>query len=124
MAAFISEGYFGAHVRNMRQIYRRRHKALLAAVQAFASKLFQPVDTETGLTITLLTEPDLASRITDRRLAALAGEAGLHASALSSYCYNREPLHGLMVGLGLENERELTRGVENLARSIAEDLQL
>jgi GntR family transcriptional regulator/MocR family aminotransferase len=122
MAAFISEGHFGAHIRTMRQVYRRRHQALLAAVSANAAHLFMPVDSVTGLTIALQTAPSLATKMSDRRLAQLAVGAGLHASPLSGYCYDKAALHGLMVGLGTENESELTSGVAKLTLAIDGEL--
>lgn len=121
MAAFIAEGHLAAHVRTMRQIYRQRHDALLAAVDSFARELFAPVNTETGLTITFRTSDWLAGAMSDVKLAALAVEAGLHATPLSGYCLKRKPLHGLMVGLGLDNEREIAAGVEKLARAIEKE---
>jgi len=92
-ALFIEEGYFAAHVRRMRKLYRERRDSFLQAAQKYLSGLltFPPIDAGMDALGWLARDAD------DAELSRRLAEAGIDVPPLSAYSLKPCP-PGLLFG--------------------------
>ncbi len=112
LADFISEGYFAAHIRRMRGLYKARREALLAAIgREFGAHL--PVTGDNaGLHLVLgLNGAD------DRAIAREAVQAGIVTRPLSGYYRSpAPPQSGLLLGYACVREDAIAPAFAILSR--------
>jgi len=96
LADFIERGYFGTHIRRLRQAYAERRETLVAALGGALGKSSQIVSQAAGLHLVI----GLPATCDDRRLSALAAEQGTTVRALSDYFIGPAAARGLVVGFG------------------------
>lgn len=85
LAEFIGRGYFEKHINRMRNYYRGKRDALLAAISASPLANHTEIRGEdSGLHFLMKIETDL----TDRELTARAADEGIRISCLSQYYYD------------------------------------
>ena len=114
VADFIEEGHFSAHIRRMRDLYRDRRDALMDAADRHLGDRLALVPTETGFhTIGLISAP-----LDERRVAEAAQGQGLAAAPLGRFALSPLALQGITLGFSAVPPRDLTRGVERLARAL------
>jgi GntR family transcriptional regulator/MocR family aminotransferase len=115
MCDFMDAGYFGRHVRRMRELYAARLAALRACVARDLDGLVELRNAAAGMHTVGWLPADV-----DDVAAASAGRAwGLEAVAISRF-RGRHPLQpGLLLGFAAVDEAEIARGTENLARALA-----
>jgi len=111
---FIREGHFARHVRRMRELYARRLSVLVEAARARLGGLLEIADVEAGLR----TVGWLQAGISAERAARAAAERSVEVFPLSRYAYGRTKPNGLVLGFAAVDEKELRRGVEDLARAL------
>jgi len=111
---FIREGHFARHVRRMRELYARRLSVLVEAARARLGGLLEIADVEAGLR----TVGWLQAGISAERAARAAAERNVEVFPLSRYAYGRTKPNGLVLGFAAVDEKELRRGVEDLARAL------
>jgi GntR family transcriptional regulator/MocR family aminotransferase len=114
LAEFVSEGHFARHVRRMRQVYSDRMGTLKRAAD---QRLRGLLDVDVAVS-GMRTLGWLEKHRSDRRAAERARELGLEVTALSGYVTAFPQKPGLILGFAGVNPRELTRGVEVLARAL------
>ena len=111
LAEFILEGYFGHHIRHMRQVYAERCQVLVEAAKgSLSGRLDVPMAASGMRTIGWL-----KTREKDSRVAARARAAGLEVIALSQFARRYTQQGGLLLGFGASPASELRRGVDVLA---------
>ncbi len=113
LADFLSEGHFARHLRRMRQLYRERRDALVAAIRGELGDELEVLDGQAGLHLvaTLTAKMDGTD---DLALSREAARQGLWAMPLSS-CYTGEPVRrGLVLGYGGTDVSEIPGGVRRL----------
>jgi GntR family transcriptional regulator/MocR family aminotransferase len=115
IAAFISEGHMAKHVRNMRRLYRARHEALVRAVNAHLADYVDIIQTEMGLTVTLVLKDQ---SIDDVQACAAVRATGLTAAPLSVAYLGPNPTRGIVVGLSSVPEFGVEECIVRLVRSI------
>ena len=111
---FIREGHFARHVRRMRELYAERLAVLVEAARAQLAGLLQIPPVEAGLR----TVAWLQGGISAERAAKAAAEHDVEVVPLGRYAYGRAQRNGLVLGFAAVDERELRRGVEELARAL------
>lgn len=110
LADFIGEGHYGGHVRRMRALYAERRAIVLDAIGNELSPWLKAAPGEGGLQLSAFLPEDAD----DRRLAAAAMEAGIHASPLALYRLE-QGRPGLYMGYASVPEAELKRAAAKLA---------
>ena len=113
LADFIAEGHFGRHVRRMREVYASRWSALSEGVarELAGALTLSPVDAG------LQTPAWLTRRgVRAREIVARAAERKVEVVALDRYAHGRSVRDGLLLGFAAVDEREIARGVTELAR--------
>jgi GntR family transcriptional regulator / MocR family aminotransferase len=111
---FIREGHFARHVRRMRELYADRLATLLDATSKQLGGLLEIPPVDAGLR----TVGWLKGGITAEQAAKAAAERGVEVIPLGRYAYGRTRKDGLVLGFAAVDNRELRRGVEQLARAL------
>jgi GntR family transcriptional regulator / MocR family aminotransferase len=108
---FMTEGHFGRHVRRMRQIYAGRLHALLEASGRRLAGLLDIAQVEAGLQTTAWLRGGRSANAVTRA----AAERGVEVTPLTRYCRQTIEREGLVLGFAAVDEREIERGVVELA---------
>jgi GntR family transcriptional regulator/MocR family aminotransferase len=111
LADFIADGYFAAHVRRMRVLYATRQARLLRAAKKHLAGLVDMRPAEAGMHLVA----ELPAGVDDVALTARALDAGVVVRPLSSHYLERADRSGLLLGYAGVAERDIDRGVEQLA---------
>ena len=114
LADFITQGYFGRHVRRMRAIYMSRRDALVEEIGRRLGDVLDIVNADAGLHLTAL----LPQGTDDREIARRAAERGISTMPLSAYYEGKIARGGLVLGFGGSDEKQIGRAVEKLAQAI------
>jgi GntR family transcriptional regulator/MocR family aminotransferase len=108
---FITEGHFGRHLRRMRQIYAERLAVLMESARERLSGLLDISDVEAGLQ----TSGWLRDGINAESAAKAAAAREVDVTPLNRYCRGPMTREGLQLGFAAVDEREIRRGVRELA---------
>ncbi|MFD1702543.1 PLP-dependent aminotransferase family protein [Methylopila henanensis] len=119
LAAFINEGHFDRHLRRLRQVYKSRRDALVAALHAhFDTPRISGADS--GLHLTWRLPEGFPSA---REVQVMAREAGVGAYALSSgaaFDFNGEAADDILVlGYSSLDERKVAEAISKLKRTLS-----
>jgi GntR family transcriptional regulator/MocR family aminotransferase len=114
LAEFITEGYFGQHVRRMRQIYSERMTVLKEASQKHLRGLLDVTDASAGMRTIAWIKTD----ISDTEAARRAKSLGLETVPLSMFTLKYHQKPALILGFAGSNPGELRRGVSILATAL------
>lgn len=113
LSEFIREGHFGRHVRRMREIYAERLSVLLEEARARLTGLVEVSDVEAGLQTTAWLcrgiDADAES------VAAAAAKRNVDVTPIRRYCQRGGFPKGLQLGFAAVDNREIRRGVRDLA---------
>jgi GntR family transcriptional regulator / MocR family aminotransferase len=121
MAAFMSSGEFGRHLRRIRQLYRERRDALLAALaRHFGACDIRGEQAGMHLLWRLPDDFPTASEIEARCLANGVGVCSIGTAAGLVFDEIDPGDRYLIFGFAALNAREIEEGVARLARSVAE----
>ncbi|HEX7097928.1 MAG TPA: PLP-dependent aminotransferase family protein [Acidimicrobiia bacterium] len=113
MAAFIERGDLARHLRRTRQRYRRRHDALLAALDEHLGRWLEPFPSGAGLHVAARLRPDVGIDVD--AVVALAAERGVAVNSLSEMAARSSGPDGLAFGYGLVSDGEIQDGLLLLA---------
>jgi len=116
LADFIVDGHFASHVRRMRALYAARQARLLRGARRHLAGLVDIAPAEAGMH--LLAE--LPAGTDDVEVAARALRAGIVVRPLSVHYLDRPKRSGLLLGYAGVPEREIDRGIEQLANVLRE----
>lgn len=112
LTAFIEEGHFGRHIRQMRVLYQERQEMLIENIRKYLDGVIKICPAATGLQLTAwLNSGD------DRQISQRAAEFGLDVRPLSIYYAdpkNAKP--GIVFGYAAFNETEIKNGIITLAK--------
>jgi GntR family transcriptional regulator/MocR family aminotransferase len=112
LAAFIREGHFTRHIRNMRRVYDERRRALVEEIERQLGSSCKIMGTEAGMHLTLL----LGDETHDRKIAEEAIQQKLWLSALSLSYVGRSHRQGLVLGFGNAPVKQIPCAVALLKR--------
>jgi GntR family transcriptional regulator/MocR family aminotransferase len=111
---FIVEGHFGRHIRRMRELYAKRLVALQQGVRRYLAGVLDVPPIQAGLN----TVGFLRNGITSRQAEAAALANGIETIALSRFALKRTNVQALLLGFAAFDEREIHRGIVNLAAAL------
>ncbi len=114
---FISEGHFGRHLRRMREVYAERLSVLLEGAREKLGGLLEISEIEAGLQ----TVGWLYEGIDGETATRAAAGRDVEVFPLSRYCRGRIAREGLQLGFAAVDEREIRRGVQELAIALEEE---
>jgi len=116
---FITEGYFGRHLRRMREVYAQRLSILMECAQQNLSGALEISGVEAGLqTIGWLREGLNAESV-----AAGAAKRSVEVTALGHYRQGAAVREGLQLGFAAVDSKEIRRGVRELGVSLENELK-
>ena len=113
LAAFISEGHFGRHLRRMRNLYAERRATLLRAMTALPLEIYAA---ETGMHCIGW----LPTGMDDQAVARQAAQHDVEVTPLSKFSSMPMPRLGLLLGYAGVNEAQIWAGADRLASAIRE----
>jgi GntR family transcriptional regulator/MocR family aminotransferase len=108
---FITEGHFGRHLRRMRQIYAERLAVLLEGAKEKWSGLLEITGVEAGLQ----TAAWLCGDLKAETVSSAAKRRKVEVSSLGPFSRRPMQREGLQLGFAAVDEREIRRGVQELA---------
>jgi GntR family transcriptional regulator/MocR family aminotransferase len=111
LADFIVDGHFGRHVRRMREVYATRLGALIDHAHRSLAGVLDISDVEAGLQ----TVGWLRGSMKGAAAAAAAADRGIEVTSISRYARRPPAREGLVLGFAAVDEREIARGVRELA---------
>lgn len=111
---FIAQGHFGRHLRRTREVYASRLGELLRRARAELRGLVEVSEVEAGLQ----TVGWLARGIGEDAAARAAAARDVDVTPLGEYTLGTPERAGLQLGFAAVDEREIRRGVEELARAL------
>ncbi|KAB2912145.1 MAG: PLP-dependent aminotransferase family protein [Dechloromonas sp.] len=107
LAAFIADGHFARHLRQMRQLYGERAACFARECHSQLAGLLRIEPITTGLDATAL----LPAGSDDRAVAATLEQCGIAARPVSFYRLQRTAPPGLVMGFSSFGEEAIRRGV-------------
>jgi GntR family transcriptional regulator/MocR family aminotransferase len=114
LADFITEGHFAAHVRRMRSLYAGRQERLVRALRHRLDGIVAVEPREGGMQVAAM----LPAGADDVGASRAAASEGVVAPPLSMYHLGASVHRGLHLGFAGVREREISSGVDCLARGL------
>src|SRR4029453_59708 len=114
LADFITEGHFAAHVRRMRSLYAGRQERLVRALRHRLAGISAVEPREGGMQVAAM----LPAGADDVGASRAAASEGVVAPPLSMYHLGASVHRGLPLGFAGVREREISSGVDCLARGL------
>jgi GntR family transcriptional regulator/MocR family aminotransferase len=114
MTDFIREGHFARHIRRMRMLYMDRRRTLAEAIKGEMGEACAVIGAEAGMHLVVLLPPG----IDDVAVSKSAAGRGVSATPLSTCYLESGAKHGLILGYGGTNERQIRDGVRKLRESV------
>ncbi|HEY9480533.1 MAG TPA: PLP-dependent aminotransferase family protein [Gemmatimonadaceae bacterium] len=111
---FITEGHFGRHLRRMREVYAGRLRLLMEGARRELAGLLELTGVEAGLQVAGW----LHEGIDDQAATRAAALRDVEVMPLSGYSRRRMARQGLQLGFAAVDEREIKRGMTELARAL------
>ena len=111
LTEFFAEGHFGIHIRRMRDIYRERRDALVAAVDRSLRDAVELGPTACGLHAVA----HLRRHTDDRAISSRLTGLGIDAQPLSRYFHGRPTACGLFLGYAALAPKTITDGIRRMA---------
>jgi GntR family transcriptional regulator/MocR family aminotransferase len=110
---FMKHDHFGRHIRKMRKIYQRKHKALLDAIEDEFGEQVSVIGQKAGLHLLL----DFHG-IDSKRLIEKAKESGVKLYLTEKFWYGKSPFatQPIMVGFGGLTEDEIKTGIKKIGK--------
>ncbi|OZU87508.1 transcriptional regulator [Virgibacillus indicus] len=114
LSHFIEHGHFMRHMRRIRNIYRRRHEAMIKAIASSKlGEVFSVKGVETGLHMLLEADGDF----NEKEMTNKALKNGVRVYPLSTYCLNSRR-KGWVLGYSKVDEETITQGISRLSETI------
>jgi GntR family transcriptional regulator/MocR family aminotransferase len=114
LASFMTQGHFARHLRKMRGLYAERLAALRHEVKSRLDGVLEIPDIEAGLN----TPAYLLNTLTSSAAAERARRRNLEVWPLDRYAFARRDIRGLLLGFAALNERQIRKGVAELALAL------
>ena len=111
LSDFIVGGYYAAHIRRARSVYRRRQSLLVKALNRRLEGIVRVAEPSGGMHVILPLPPDIPAR----SVQALAAKAELHVRPISYYAVQAEAPNALQLGYAAVPDRLIEPAVERLA---------
>ena len=116
-AAFMEEGHFAAHIRRMREVYRRQRDTLVAALRRRLGDHLSVEPPDQGMHLVAYTRRGLS----DVKIERAARDHGVTVRAMSRHYIEAPAQSALMLGFSGYPQQTIAPAVARLARAIAAD---
>lgn len=116
--AFIREGFFSAHVRRMRSIYRNRQAALVEAAEKHLSQILTVSPHTSGMHLLGRFSPELSKRLRDDEASERAANCRVIAPPLSSFYADHRNGSALVLGYAAVDEKAIVAATQRLAQAL------
>jgi GntR family transcriptional regulator/MocR family aminotransferase len=117
--SFIREGFFSAHVRRMRAIYRSRQAALVEFAGTHLSQFMTVSPNACGMHLVARFSPDLCDRLSDDAVSNRLAECGIVAPPLSSFYADHREGAALVLGYAAVDEKAIETATRRIAQALA-----
>ncbi len=117
---FIREGFFSAHVRRMRAIYRERQEALVRAAGEYLSDIITVAPVNSGLHLLGHLAPPVARRMDDAEASRRASKRNVIAPPLSGFYADRRDGAALVLGYSAVDKDAIVSATARLAQALTE----
>jgi GntR family transcriptional regulator/MocR family aminotransferase len=107
---FMREGYFGRHIRRMKNFYAERQKVLRTAINEHLNEYLEVEKDVAGMHLVAWLKNDL----NDREIAEKALKFGVYTPPMSFYCTHEKLRDGLLLGYTGISPTEILTGVKRL----------
>jgi GntR family transcriptional regulator/MocR family aminotransferase len=114
VAAFISQGHLGRHVRRLRQLYRERRDHLLAMLQGKAGNALTAIPSTYGMHVAALASGEIDCGAVSSALA----ERGIHIHSLDRYHFGPVTHSGFVLSYATAEASALAAAVDALAEEL------
>jgi GntR family transcriptional regulator / MocR family aminotransferase len=115
---FIREGFFSAHVRRMRCIYRSRQAALVEAAEKHLPKILTVRPDTSGMHLLGRFSPEFSERLTDDEASQRAASCGVIAPPLSGFYADQRNGSALVLGYTAVDEKAIVGATQRLAQAL------
>ncbi|MCI1747910.1 MAG: PLP-dependent aminotransferase family protein [Acidipropionibacterium sp.] len=112
LARYLASGALRRRTQRMRQVYRRRRRMVVEALDGLPGARLHPIDG--GLAAVLVCRAD------ERELVAGCAGAGIGVTPLSSYWGGQGTEHGLVLGFGAHDDATLAEALRRVASVVSE----
>jgi GntR family transcriptional regulator / MocR family aminotransferase len=116
--AFIREGFFSAHVRRMRSIYRNRQAALVEAAAKHLPHVLTVHPDKSGVHLLARFCPEFSKRLRDDEASRRAASSGIIAPPLSSFYSDHRNGSALVLGYAAVDEKAIVAAAERLGEAL------
>jgi GntR family transcriptional regulator / MocR family aminotransferase len=114
LSAFIDTGYYTAHLRRSRITHAQRRERLLAVLEPFLGRLFEPVVNQVGLHLVLR-----PLRHRDGEIVAALRNAGVAAISLAELAMGPIEQHGVLLGFAAFEPSRIDEKAEALVDALS-----
>ncbi len=115
LAEFITEGHFARHIRRMRRLYEERQEILISEAKKHLAGFLEIKKSVSGMHVIGW----LNEGVKDSLVAEKAAALGVKTSAVSSYSLTKWQQHGgLVLGYTAIGEKQIKKGIKQLARAM------
>ncbi len=115
---FIREGFFSAHVRRMRSIYRNRQAALVEAAEKHLSHVLTVRPDNAGIHLLGHLTPEIKERLGDDEASRRAASCRIIAPPLSNFYADRRNGGALVLGYAAVDEKAIVAATQSLAHAL------
>lgn len=114
LAEFIAEGHFGRHIRRMRRLYSERQEILVSEIKRHLAGKLEVEKSTSGMHVIGW----LPEGVDDKFIARQAALSGVKTAAVSAHSLTKLERGGLILGYTAVNEKQIKRGVRQLAKAM------
>jgi GntR family transcriptional regulator/MocR family aminotransferase len=114
LAEFIAEGHFGRHIRRMRRLYEERQEIIISEITKHLDGKLEVKNPVSGMHIIGW----LPEGVEDKFLVEKVASVGIKTSAVSAHSLTRWTRGGLILGYTAINEKQIKKGVRQLAKAM------
>lgn len=114
LAEFIAEGHFNRHIRRMRRLYEERQEILVAEVKKHLAGKLEVKSSVAGMHIIGW----LPEGVADKSIAERAARVGIKLGTISGNSLTRPERGGLILGYTAIDEKQIKKGVKQLAETM------
>jgi GntR family transcriptional regulator/MocR family aminotransferase len=114
LAEFISEGHLARHLRRMRHLYGERQEILITEIEKHLTGRIEVKKSVSGMHLIGW----LNAGVKDYAVAKKAEEFGIRVAAVASHSLTGWNRNGLILGYTAINEKQIEKGVQQLAKAM------
>jgi GntR family transcriptional regulator / MocR family aminotransferase len=116
LAEFINEGHFGRHMRRMRRLYENRQQMLVSEIKKHLADILEVENSISGMHVIGW----LPDGVKDSAAVEKAAQFSIKTASVSALSLTPNQRNGLILGYTAINEKQIKKGVKQLAKALKE----